>query len=569
MINLDWDLVYQHLDFEDVHATFELLIDCRRIDEAFELVGLGDTVEKRDLWFNRKMRYVSSLRKKIERLEKSHGDIDPTNVKINLTWRMSLGGAGIANTLGGLGLVDEATAHYHTMFSNLTSKEDLDHRCDIVQRLFWMGRYEETRTLCKQGFSLSEIDDVAPNVVATQKRAHIRYWMGKLKKRYPDPLKRLHVAAGIVNSPFCGLDDFDLRLELASIEPDPKYVKSGSWDFRLAQVHQFHGDVAKYESHLQIAQQAGYSRAADQDRVKQAVLSENWDQVVEFYDSPPNNTTVYAALLAAEAYRQLGDVQSSALRTAFAFAIWEENYGNSGTTSMLETIEKQHLATKFLKLQVYRGDYDGSTASTERYRSSLADSQLKSDPEAAVNNIRIVLFDYFASNYRRDVTYHWAGEMIKFKTGQAQGLIKEGKLDEALELALQCDKFAPGDPGLGEDLIPAFDEAGGAEQAQQLFEQLSGFYFDLLAKYPESALHHNNYAWLCACAERRKDHMLRHAEIAVEQRPDSSSYLDTLATVYFLIGENEKAIELCRRCIAIYPSKQHYRDQLKRFGGDQ
>ena len=117
-------------------------------------------------------------------------------------------------------------------------------------------------------------------------------------------------------------------------------------------------------------------------------------------------------------------------------------------------------------------------------------------------------------------------------------------------------------------LIPAFDEAGGAEQADRLFEQLSGFYFDVLAKYPDSALHHNNYAWLCACAKRRKDHMLRHAEIAVEQRPNSSSYLDTLATVYFLIGEKEKAIQLCRRCIAIYPSKQHYRDQLKLFMGE-
>ena len=63
--------------------------------------------------------------------------------------------------------------------------------------------------------------------------------------------------------------------------------------------------------------------------------------------------------------------------------------------------------------------------------------------------------------------------------------------------------------------------------------------------------------------------MLRHAQIAVKQRPDSSSYLDTLATVYFLTGEKEKAIELCRRCIAIYPSKQHYRDQLQRFTSDQ
>ena len=576
LITLDWELAHQHLDFKDVSSAFDMLIQNRRYDEAFELISLGDTVEIRDAWFNRKMRHISSLRKKVDRLEKSDQDSDQTTLKLNMTWEMCLGRAGtdtlggIANTLGRLGLVDEAAAHYHTMFANLSGKEEVYRRCDVVGRLFLLGRYEEVRRLCEKGFSASEIDRVSQRVVARQKRSHISFWMGQLAQRFPDPLERLHVAAGIVNSPFCGLDDFDLRLELASIEPSKSNIKSGYWDNQLAQVYQFHGDQEKYKSHLQMSDQAGYS-AASSHRIKQAVISGDSKQVIEFYDSPPNNGSSHAGLLVAEAYRELGDIRNSALRTAFAFASWEENYNNSSTTQNLKKFDKEYLTVEFLKLQVYHssGNYD-SSVSNESYRSDLAQAQLESDPEAANDNHRIFLFDSYAddSNFG-GVTLYWANEVIKHKTALARAKIDKGELDQALELLLQCDKFAPGDPGLGEELIPAFDEAGGAEQADRLFEQLSGFYFDVLGKYPDSALHHNNYAWLCACAKRRKDHMLRHAEIAVEQRPNSSSYLDTLATVYFLIGEKEKAIQLCRRCIAIYPSKQHYRDQLKLFMGEQ
>ena len=274
--------------------------------------------------------------------------------------------------------------------------------------------------------------------------------------------------------------------------------------------------------------------------------------------------------MTAEAFRKLGDLPSAALRTASAYAHWDASYSNSSTLHVLAELDKQHLAAEFLKLQVYSDtDSNGLEVSQERYRRSLASSQVKSDPEAAYNDHRIRMFELFANDRYYEEVLDLALETIMHKTALARVRIEQGELDEALDLLLECDRFAPGDPGLGEELIPALDQAGGAEQADRLFEQMSDFYFDLLAKYPDSAHHHNDYARLCACANRRKDHMLRHAKIAVEQRPNSSSFLDTLATVYFLTGEKEKAIDLCRRCIAINPTRQHYRDQLRRFVGDK
>jgi hypothetical protein len=59
--------------------------------------------------------------------------------------------------------------------------------------------------------------------------------------------------------------------------------------------------------------------------------------------------------------------------------------------------------------------------------------------------------------------------------------------------------------------------------------------------------------------------MLRHGLKACSQRPNSSTFKDTLGEIYFLLGDTELAIELSRRCIQINPTKRHYRQQLKRF----
>jgi len=139
MVSLDWELACEHLDFKDVNSTYDLLIETRRVDEAFKLIGLGDTVEKRALWFKRKMRYVRSLRKKVARLKAAYQDADSTQEKLNLVWEMCLGSKGIVTTLGGLGLTDEASAHYHTMFANLagqTKKSDWHFANRFVRPVF-------------------------------------------------------------------------------------------------------------------------------------------------------------------------------------------------------------------------------------------------------------------------------------------------------------------------------------------------------------------------------------------------------------------------------------------------
>ena len=55
------------------------------------------------------------------------------------------------------------------------------------------------------------------------------------------------------------------------------------------------------------------------------------------------------------------------------------------------------------------------------------------------------------------------------------------------------------------------------------------------------------------------------AERAVKLRPDFPNYLDTLAELYFLQGQREKAIEVMKQCLSQQPDKPHYRRQIRRF----
>ena len=68
-----------------------------------------------------------------------------------------------------------------------------------------------------------------------------------------------------------------------------------------------------------------------------------------------------------------------------------------------------------------------------------------------------------------------------------------------------------------------------------------------------------------ACAQRRLDTVLRHAEMAVQLQPQEHTYIDTLAESHFARGEFDEAIEVIQRSIALDPPRRYYRNQLKKY----
>jgi predicted Zn-dependent protease len=52
---------------------------------------------------------------------------------------------------------------------------------------------------------------------------------------------------------------------------------------------------------------------------------------------------------------------------------------------------------------------------------------------------------------------------------------------------------------------------------------------------------------------------------AVELEGDNPAYVDTLAEIYFQQGNREKAVETQRRCVAIDPDDDLFKERLEHF----
>ena len=152
---------------------------------------------------------------------------------------------------------------------------------------------------------------------------------------------------------------------------------------------------------------------------------------------------------------------------------------------------------------------------------------------------------------------------------RARVAIKAGKVAEAAEMLDRGFRLMPGGISLAEELVPELDRVNERGLADTLYERFRKHLLVGLKDFPDSALHHNNLAWLSARCHRKLDEALSHAERAVALRPQSPTYLDTLAEVHYRQGRHEKAIELMRKCLELDRHGEHYRAQLKRFEAGQ
>jgi tetratricopeptide (TPR) repeat protein len=563
LANLDWKLVESNLDPDDTRNSFDLYADYQRVDQAFEAIGLGTSVERRNLWLNRRIRNIKTLESKARRLEEAGQDTDEVLSEVREKLELCFQ---VTRLLGGLGLTDEAVLYYQTLFAALEGDEHKYRRISVVIGLIQLERIDEAWDLIENGFGTREYRQLTAYIFP-YRQSTAGFWYTTLSRRYPNPLERLKVTSGIVNSPLGTTPDFDLQVELASAFSIPAQNRSGRVDYYLGKVFEFHGDLETSRRHLAMARELG-ANSAKRLHALQALEQGNSQAAIDFYDRAwLIRNGCFESALAAEAYRQSGDLKRARLRECLAYAFWRDAYRNTSTIGSFETIEKSYLIQDFLKLDVY--SVQGDRNSNERFRDELAAIEMEQDPAASLVNNQLMLFTAAAASPGSRLPSYWTESRKQIVIAQARILIAEGKFQEALDILLHYNEFSPGDPDIGETLIAEFDRAGARPQADQLFEAITEVYFDTLERYPDTPVHHNNYAWICAGAGRRMDHMLRHIQTAVSQRPNSSTYLDTLAEVYFLLGETDKALQFGRRCLQINPAKRHYQKQVRRFEAAQ
>ncbi len=148
---------------------------------------------------------------------------------------------------------------------------------------------------------------------------------------------------------------------------------------------------------------------------------------------------------------------------------------------------------------------------------------------------------------------------------RAQAYLSDGQIELARREIKLSRAFMPGNIELAEHLVPQLEQAGQQADADQLFDDYFQFVRNICAEFPDSPLHHNNLAWLCARCNRQLDVALTHVQRALELSPRNASYLDTLGEVHFRRGEYEEAIECARQCLQLEPHNEFFQQQLDRF----
>lgn len=175
----------------------------------------------------------------------------------------------------------------------------------------------------------------------------------------------------------------------------------------------------------------------------------------------------------------------------------------------------------------------------------------------------------FLQNLSNSVSFMepWANVVVPaliHKT-RALGLIKAGRINEALTEAKTALDEVPADADALIEIVNALDRAGHRNEADSLYQQYTSSYRKLIGEFPQSGPAHNQLAWTQVKCDRDLDDALKNARRAVELEPTSTASIDTLAEVYFTRGQVAEAIEQIKRCIQLEPTVERHRQQLKRF----
>ena len=164
--------------------------------------------------------------------------------------------------------------------------------------------------------------------------------------------------------------------------------------------------------------------------------------------------------------------------------------------------------------------------------------------------------------------YIWVPYRLHFL--RARGLLAKGDESGALAEIRVCQRLLPNEIETAATFVPLLARHKHKHEADELFAKTYATYQALCKEYPHCDWAHNSLAWLSARCRRNLDVALEHGREAVRLAPDNARFLDTLAEVHFQRGERDEAVQLMRRCIQLVPSREYYRNQLRRFeAGDR
>ncbi len=104
---------------------------------------------------------------------------------------------------------------------------------------------------------------------------------------------------------------------------------------------------------------------------------------------------------------------------------------------------------------------------------------------------------------------------------------------------------------------------GNVLYRQEKYEDAADAYRRAIVLDPDDHSSHNNLAWLYAVQGIRLKEALRLSRRSLQKVPDSPTYLDTLAEIYYRSARYERAIDVIRHAISLQPEDPALRDHLQ------
>ena len=198
---------------------------------------------------------------------------------------------------------------------------------------------------------------------------------------------------------------------------------------------------------------------------------------------------------------------------------------------------------------------------------TLANEFAKTDPGRAANYQECtgIMLHRQSMNLRGALLTRYVRLRSQVHQWRTVAALKESKIPEALKTLEAYWKLTPGNASIGEELLPALEAAGDLENAEAYYEKTRAYALEACRLYPNSAMAHNNLAWLDARTRHRLDEAMEHANTAVKLKPKTAAYIDTLAEVHFTLGDREKALKYSREAVALTPDDEELQGQLRRF----
>ena len=577
-ITMDWPLMAEFLDPDDLVGNFDLLNAHNRTAEALELIEVGASFKERLAWMEAALKEVDEAKDKMKKISAARNSNDYNKLRRIIDQKTQLTKS-VAGVMEQRGMDDEAQLYYQMIYSTDETPQG-EGRNAILEQLLGLGRTDDywqlVDSILRNPAQLKYMSRTWFGFTDMTRRSIVQQWASRIRGAIVDPVEQSKTLAAIVNSPWVNRDelDFDLDFEIARFRSRSELDASGSDQFLLSQVLELNG---RDEAAAQMLKQAAMlkSSGAILQSYQKALFANDNREILKYWIY---NRAAGACLVAERAALKLLETETDPeeikyinrqlkiCRLRIAAQWIGGNTWDRGDFNEFQDDDESYLSIFRMQCIVY--GVPGDFLNKERMHEQLGDAMSSEKAnQASQGSIELatVMFDNLGYASGAVPDFMWSYSSTKFNLALARGMIQRGEHEKAANLLLRHVQFWPGDVSVGETTVKKLEEAGATEQADRVYQAVEKYFVETLEMYPESPVNRNNFAWLSATSQRDLEKARRHAKIAVKLRPDVEQYLDTLAEIEFLLGQPEAAFELSKRCVQLNPGRTYYRQQKERF----